>query len=40
MHCAKAVQDRHMICIEVEEECGVEISIGAILGGLNWLTMT
>ena len=28
VHCAKAVQDRHKVCMEVEDECGVKILNG------------
>ena len=33
MDCVKTMQDRHMMCIEVEEECG--INKGPILGGMS-----
>ena len=32
MHGGQTVQDRPIVCMEVEEECGDEIFIGTIFG--------
>ena len=30
VYCGQTVQDRPIVCVEVEQECGDEISIGTI----------
>ena len=31
VYCGKTVQYKHLVCIEVEYECGVDISTGTVL---------